>query len=33
MAEAALESGSPAINPRVPDAGEIVGLYERAYAG
>ncbi len=32
MAEAALESGSPAFNPRVPDAGEIVALYERAYA-
>jgi alcohol dehydrogenase class IV len=32
MAEAALDSGSPAFNPRVPDAGEIVALYERAYS-
>jgi alcohol dehydrogenase class IV len=31
MAEAALESGSPGFNPRVPDAGEIVALYERVY--
>jgi alcohol dehydrogenase class IV len=32
MAEAALESGSPGFNPRVPDAAEIVALYERAYS-
>jgi alcohol dehydrogenase class IV len=32
MAEAALESGSPGFNPRVPDAAEIVALYRTAYA-
>lgn len=32
MAEAALESGSPGFNPRVPDADEIVALYGAAYA-
>ena len=32
MAEQALDSGSPANNPRVPDAGEIVALYERVWA-
>lgn len=31
MAEAALASGSPGFNPRVPDAGEIVALYDRVY--
>jgi alcohol dehydrogenase class IV len=31
MAEAALESGSPGFNPRVPDAEEIVALYDAAY--
>ena len=31
MADAALESGSPGFNPRVPGAAEIVALYERAY--
>ncbi len=33
MAEQALASGSPGNNPRVPDAGEIVALYRRVYAG
>jgi alcohol dehydrogenase class IV len=33
MAAQALASGSPANNPRVPDAAEIVNLYEAAYAG
>jgi alcohol dehydrogenase class IV len=33
MAAQALASGSPGNNPRVPDAGEIVGLYREAYAG
>ncbi|MCW8084647.1 iron-containing alcohol dehydrogenase [Sabulicella glaciei] len=33
MAEQALASGSPANNPRVPDAGEIVDLYGRAFRG
>ncbi|MCK8783627.1 iron-containing alcohol dehydrogenase [Roseomonas sp. NAR14] len=33
MAEQALASGSPANNPRVPDAAEIVKLYEEVYAG
>ncbi|MBW8268648.1 iron-containing alcohol dehydrogenase [Caldovatus aquaticus] len=33
MAEQALASGSPANNPRVPDAEEIVALYRRCYAG
>jgi alcohol dehydrogenase class IV len=31
MAQQALASGSPANNPRVPTAEEIVGLYRRAY--
>jgi alcohol dehydrogenase class IV len=31
MAEAALASGSPGFNPRVPDAGEIVALYDEAW--
>ncbi|WP_045824341.1 iron-containing alcohol dehydrogenase [Williamsia herbipolensis] len=31
MAEQALASGSPANNPRVPDADEIVGLYREIY--
>lgn len=31
MAEAALASGSPGFNPRVPDAAEIVALYDRVY--
>ena len=33
MAEQALASGSPANNPRVPDAGEIAALYREAFAG
>jgi alcohol dehydrogenase class IV len=33
MAEQALASGSPANNPRVPGAEEIVALYRRCYAG
>ncbi len=33
MAEQALASGSPANNPRVPDASEIVTLYREVYAG
>ena len=33
MAEQALASGSPGNNPRVPDKGEIVGLYRQVYAG
>ncbi len=33
MAEQALASGSPANNPRVPDAGEIVALYRAVWAG
>jgi alcohol dehydrogenase class IV len=32
MVEQALASGSPANNPRVPDAAEIITLYQRAYA-
>jgi len=32
MAEQALASGSPANNPRVPDAGEIVSLYNRVFS-
>lgn len=31
MAEAALASGSPGFNPRVPEAGEIIALYDRVY--
>jgi alcohol dehydrogenase class IV len=31
MADAALASGSPAFNPRVPDADEIVRLYEEVF--
>jgi alcohol dehydrogenase class IV len=31
MADAALGSGSPAFNPRVPEADEIVALYAAAY--
>ena len=31
MAQDALDSGSPGFNPRVPDAGEIVALYDRIY--
>jgi alcohol dehydrogenase class IV len=31
MAAAALESGSPGFNPRIPDADEIVELYEKVY--
>jgi alcohol dehydrogenase class IV len=31
MAEQALASGSPGNNPRVPDAGEIAGLYGAAW--
>jgi alcohol dehydrogenase class IV len=31
MADAALASGSPSFNPRVPTASEIVGLYEQAF--
>lgn len=31
MAEQALASGSPGNNPRVPDAGEIVALYDEVY--
>ncbi len=33
MAEQALASGSPANNPRIPEAGDIVTLYERVWAG
>ncbi len=33
MAEQALASGSPGNNPRVPDAGEIVGLYREVWSG
>ncbi|PKB25199.1 alcohol dehydrogenase class IV [Novosphingobium kunmingense] len=32
MAEQALASGSPGNNPRVPEAGEIIELYRRAWA-
>ena len=32
MAEQALASGSPANNPRVPDAAAIVALYREAWA-
>jgi alcohol dehydrogenase class IV len=31
MAAAALESGSPGFNPRIPDADEIIELYEKVY--
>ena len=31
MAEQALESGSPANNPRVPNAGEIEAIYAEIY--
>ena len=31
MAEQALASGSPANNPRVPNADEIIALYEKVY--
>ena len=33
MAEQALSSGSPANNPRVPTAAEIVGLYREVWTG
>lgn len=33
MADQALASGSPANNPAIPTAGEIVALYRRAWAG
>jgi alcohol dehydrogenase class IV len=33
MAAQALASGSPANNPRVPEASEIVQLYGRAFRG
>ncbi|HEY0182402.1 MAG TPA: alcohol dehydrogenase, partial [Rhodopila sp.] len=33
MAEQALASGSPANNPRVPTADEIVGLYREVWIG
>ena len=33
MAEQALASGSPANNPRIPEAGDIIALYERVWAG
>jgi alcohol dehydrogenase class IV len=33
MAEQALASGSPANNPRVPTAAEIVGLYREVWIG
>jgi alcohol dehydrogenase class IV len=33
MAEQALASGSPANNPRIPVASDIVSLYERVWAG
>ncbi len=33
MAEQALASGSPANNPAVPTAAEIVALYQRAWTG
>jgi alcohol dehydrogenase class IV len=33
MAEQALASGSPGNNPRIPEADEIVELYQRVWAG
>jgi alcohol dehydrogenase class IV len=33
MAQDALDSGSPANNPKVPTVGEIVGIYERVWSG
>jgi alcohol dehydrogenase class IV len=33
MAQQALDSGSPANNPRIPQAAEIVALYQRVWAG
>lgn len=33
MAEQALASGSPANNPRVPEADDIIALYQRVWAG
>ncbi|MEP4147126.1 MAG: iron-containing alcohol dehydrogenase [Halioglobus sp.] len=33
MAEQAIASGSPANNPRIPEAGEIIELYQRVWAG
>jgi alcohol dehydrogenase class IV len=33
MAQQALDSGSPANNPRIPHADEIVELYRRVWAG
>jgi alcohol dehydrogenase class IV len=33
MAEQALASGSPGNNPRVPDKGEIIGLYREVWTG
>ena len=32
MAEQALASGSPANNPRIPEAADIIALYERVWA-
>jgi alcohol dehydrogenase class IV len=32
MAEQALASGSPANNPRIPDANQIIELYRRVWA-
>lgn len=33
MAEQAIASGSPANNPRIPEAGEIIELYQRVWTG
>ena len=33
MAEQALASGSPANNPRIPEAADIIGLYQRVFSG
>jgi len=33
MAQQALDSGSPANNPRIPHADDIVALYQRVWAG